>query len=107
MSDEAALITLDELRLRKSDRVVIIDVRSAAEFADGHVHGARNIPASELPDHAAELRSASLVVTVCAKGGGRSEGAAAALRALGLPDVRFLVGGTVAWLASRGEAARD
>jgi rhodanese-related sulfurtransferase len=107
VSDAAAQITVAELRLRKSDRVVILDVRSAAEFEEGHVHGARNIPASELPDHVAELRSASLVVTVCAKGGGRSEGAAAALRTLGLPDVRFLAGGTVAWIASRGEAARD
>jgi rhodanese-related sulfurtransferase len=107
MRDKTAQITVDELRLRRSDRVVVIDVRSAAEFAEGHLHGARNIPASELPDHVAELRSASLVVTVCAKGGGRSESAAAALRALGLPDVRFLAGGTAAWLAFRGEAARD
>lgn len=107
MSDKAAQITVEELRLRIPERVVILDVRSAAEFEEGHVHGARNIPASELPDHVTELRSASLVVTVCAKGGGRSESAAAALRALGLPDVRFLAGGTVAWLAFRGEAARD
>lgn len=107
MSDEAPQVTVDEVRLRKSDRVVIIDVRSAAEFALGHVHGMPTIPASELPDYVAELRSASLVVTVCAKGGRRSEGAAAALRARGLPDVRILAGGTAAWLAPRGEAARD
>lgn len=107
MSDEQARITVDELRLRSPDQVVVVDVRSAEEFADGHVEGARNIPATDLEGHVEELGSAALVVTVCTKGGGRSEGAAVALRTFGLPNVRFLAGGTLAWLAAHGGSERE
>lgn len=98
MSEEQVRITVDALR-RSTDRVIVVDVRSPEEFAEAHVEGARNIPASDLAGRVDDLRAAELVVTVCTKGGGRSEGAAAALRALGLPNVRFLEGGTLAWLA--------
>ena len=39
-----------------------------------------------------------VLVTVCGKGGGRSERAATELRALGWNSVRSLCGGTQAWL---------
>lgn len=107
MSDDQARITVDELRRCAPDPVVVVDVRSAEEFAAGHVGGARNIAATDLEGHVEELGWAALVVTVCTKGGGRSEAAAAALRTFGLPNVRFLAGGTLAWLAARGGSERD
>ncbi|MFZ5440100.1 MAG: rhodanese-like domain-containing protein [Myxococcota bacterium] len=82
---------------------VIVDVRSAEEFAAGHVAGARNIPLEALPQHVGELRGRP-VITVCGKGGGRSERGAAELRALGIRDVRSLCGGTVAWREAHGSA---
>ena len=40
-----------------------------------------------------------LIVTVCGKGGGRSEGAARRLAESGTAEVGFLEGGTLGWLA--------
>jgi len=77
---------------------VIVDVRSPEEFAQGHVAGAINIPLGTLPQRASELPRDVPVVTVCGKGGGRSESAAALLRASGFSSTRSLRGGTEAWM---------
>ncbi|MDP1830079.1 MAG: MFS transporter [Archangium sp.] len=80
---------------------VIVDVRSPEEFSAGHVDGAINIPLDELPVRAATLPKQQLVVTVCGKGGGRSDRAAELLRAQGFSRARPLCGGTQAWLQQR------
>lgn len=76
-----------------------IDVRSAEEYAAGHVDGAIHVPAEQLAAWAATQPRDRPVVTICGKGGGRSDEAAAALLALGFEDVRPLAGGTLAWQA--------
>ena len=76
---------------------LVLDVRGADEFAAGHVAGAVNVPLDALAAYATALPRDALVITVCGKGGGRSERAAAELRALGLPNTRSLCGGTQAW----------
>ena len=83
--------------LRRLRPVVVVDVRSPAEFAAGHVSGAVNVPLDALDDRHGELRRDTLLVTVCGKGGGRSERAAERLRELGFMHVRPLCGGTDAW----------
>jgi MFS family permease len=85
-------------RLNRGHPLVIVDVRSPAEFASGHVAGAINVPLDTLDARQGELRRDALVVTVCGKGGGRSERAAQRLRTLGFEHVRSLCGGTDAWL---------
>ena len=57
----------------------------------------REVPRAEL--RARRAAGETIVVTACGKGGGRSEGAAAALAAAGAADVGFLAGGTLGWLA--------
>ena len=59
--------------------------------------GAVNVPLDALGDRHGELRRDALLVTVCGKGGGRSERAAERLRELGFRHVRSLCGGTDAW----------
>jgi MFS family permease len=83
--------------LRSLRPLVVVDVRSPAEFAAGHVTGAINVPLDALDDRHGELRRDALLVTVCGKGGGRSERAAERLRELGFRHVRSLCGGTDAW----------
>jgi rhodanese-related sulfurtransferase len=66
---------------------VIIDVRSAAEFRDGHIPGSRNIPLEQVGAKAAELKKAGKpVITVC-RSGNRSGMAKAKLRAAGIDEV--------------------
>jgi hypothetical protein len=72
-SELQALIAGDE-------RVAIVDVRSASDFADGHINGAVNIPVDELPARVRELPANSNVITVCSNGGARSCNAAAPTR---------------------------
>ena len=84
--------------LRGGLHVVIVDVRSPEEFAQGHVDGAINIPLDVLAQRASEFFRDAPVVTVCGKGGGRSERAAEQLRASGFSSARSLCGGTQAWM---------
>lgn len=93
-------ITVEELSQRVAAGVVIVDVRTADEHRASHVEGAIHIPLDEIASRVDALRGASLVVTVCAKGGGRSLQAARLLRDLGVP-ARYLAGGTLLWLDRR------
>jgi rhodanese-related sulfurtransferase len=61
---------------------VIVDVRSPAEFAAGHVPGATNLPVDELGARLSEVPADRMVVVYCASGM-RSARAAGMLRAAG------------------------
>ena len=93
--------TLREL-VASGRKVAIVDVRSAEEFAAGHVDGAVNIPADQLHARAAELPAEASVVTVCNHGGSRSCNAAQQLRELGYANAAPLRGGTRGWLDQKG-----
>jgi rhodanese-related sulfurtransferase len=80
------------------DKGVVIDVCSAAEFAQAHVKGAVNVPLDEL-----EARLTSTVknkstplILVCAAGS-RSKRAQAMAQKLGYEKVHSLHGGLKAW----------
>lgn len=90
-----------ELRARRAagEAVVIVDVRSAEEFAAGHIEGALHMPVADIEAEPTRLPLDRRIVCACGKGGGRSERAAAALAAAGARDVGFLEGGTLGWLA--------
>ena len=67
---------------------LLLDVRSAEEFASGHAAGAQNIPVDELESRMSELPRGHTVVTYC-RSGARSRRAARTLRAAGF-EVRDL-----------------
>jgi MFS family permease len=94
-----ACVEAKELRRRQEagERILALDVRSAAEFAQGHVEGAVNVPLDRLETESTRFDATVAVVTICGSGGGRSETAARVLRERGFRDVRSLCGGTAAW----------
>ena len=53
----------------KSDKTVVVDVRSPQEFMGGHVAGSMNIPLNEIPGHLDELKKMGQIVLCCASGG--------------------------------------
>lgn len=61
---------------------VVVDVRSPAEFASGHVEGALNLPVDELSARLGELPADRTVIVYC-RSGARSARAAATLKAAG------------------------
>lgn len=76
----------------------VLDVRNAAEWAGGHLHGAVHIPLGDLPARLAEVPRDRPLVVHCAAGM-RSAIAVSLLQRAGLRDVRNLAGGFGAWTA--------
>ncbi|NMG32629.1 rhodanese-like domain-containing protein [Aromatoleum evansii] len=89
--------------VRSGEQVAIVDVRSAEEFAAGHVEGAINIPADQIAAQANALPKDATIVTVCNLGGSRSCDAAERLRQLGYRDASPLRGGARGWLGGEPE----
>ena len=77
---------------------IVIDVRSAEEFADCHVEGAVHVPGAHVTRAVSHFDPRARFITVCTKGGGRSRDAAEALIEIGR-DAVFLRGGTLAWIS--------
>ena len=92
----ASLDTLGATRLINDTGALIVDVRSPAEYAAGHLPNAKNIPLSDIDKRASELPGGKPVIICCASGM-RSARAAAALRKAGRTDVFNLDGGVQAW----------
>jgi rhodanese-related sulfurtransferase len=59
-------VRADELlRRMRSDEVIVLDVRPAAEYRSGHILGARSVPVRELQRRVAELPKKSEIVAYC------------------------------------------
>jgi rhodanese-related sulfurtransferase len=79
----------------RADAPLVLDVRSAEEFASGHVPGARNVEYDEVEARLAELGPAREVVVYCERGP-RASKAAAVLSAAGFA-VKHLAGHMSGW----------
>ncbi|MFI7535817.1 rhodanese-like domain-containing protein [Streptosporangium sp. NPDC049376] len=79
----------------------LLDVRTPGEFQTSHIPGAYNVPLDTLREHRSELRRHldEDVVLVC-RSGARASQAEQALAEAGLPNLRVLDGGMMAWEAS-------
>ncbi len=103
----ATLRTIDQQalldRIAARDRsLLILDVRTAEEYAQGHVEGAVHIPYDQLPQRAAEIEAAKDqdVVLYC-RSGRRSELAAETLHEKGFTRLLHLEGDMLAWEAAQ------
>jgi len=76
----------------------ILDVRTPGEFETAHIPGAYNVPLDLLREHRTELRAHldDQVVLVC-RSGARATQAGQSLAEVGLPNVKILDGGMLAW----------
>jgi len=108
---EAAKIDPQALteRLAWGDQsLLVLDVRTAAEFAEGHVPGARNIPHTDLAARLAELDSARThdIVVYC-RSGTRSAKALAVLEEAGFKRLFHLQGDYLHWAEAGRPVATD
>ena len=83
---------------------LVLDVRDADEFSEGHLAGARNIPADDVVARADELRAELgkyRAIYVHCGGGGRAGRASEALTNAGLKNVVHIYeSGMRSWLAA-------
>ena len=87
----------EAVQLINREKAVVVDVSSAAEFAAGHVAGARNLPLADAASGKGLPTNKTLpLVLVCATGN-RAGKAVAALTQLGHARVVVLAGGLAAW----------
>lgn len=89
----------DELDAARAAGAVLVDVRTPAEYARGHIPGALSIPVDELRERAGELPDADLIVSC--QVGLRGHVAARVLAGRGR-RVRNLDGGYLTWVAGGG-----
>jgi rhodanese-related sulfurtransferase len=84
--------------IMNDDQTIVVDVREPAEFAEGHIEGARNIPLGKLDERAGELEGhKNKPIVVNCQSGTRSLAAGKKLTKLGFTQVYEMKGGIFAW----------
>lgn len=99
-SPAPAALDVDQARARLPE-LTVLDVRTPAEYASGHLSGALNVPLDRIGRAVPDVRRAAErggVLVVCASGV-RSAKACAQLAGHGVPAAT-LVGGTAAWTSA-------
>lgn len=93
--------------INASPGVLVVDVRTPAEFESAHISGAINLPLDQLDAHLRRIvtDAGGRMLLIC-QSGQRAERARRALSDAGLDDVAVLDGGMNAWIASGGHCER-
>lgn len=110
-SHSTPITTIEPATLRQwiadHEDLIVIDVRSAAEFEAIHLRGSYNVPLPLLSEHAEELsvRLGERVVLVC-QTGVRAEQARQRLGAVGVGTAHVLNGGVTAFAEAGGDVVR-
>lgn len=93
--------------IKEHQDLVVIDVRSAAEFESMHIRGSYNVPLPLLSEHTDELaaRLGSRVVLVC-QSGVRAEQARQRLAKSGIDTAYVLTGGAPGYAAAGGDVVK-
>jgi NADPH-dependent 2,4-dienoyl-CoA reductase/sulfur reductase-like enzyme/rhodanese-related sulfurtransferase len=82
--------------VEKSERAILLDVRTAREHETGIISGSRLIPLHKLPKQLEELEKGRPIIVVCDTGD-RSYRAALLLKRAGFQDVRHMAGDMRIW----------
>lgn len=98
----STVLTANEFKTKIAQKgVQLVDVRTAREFASGHISGAKNIDAMApgFENQAGSQLDKNQPVAVYCRSGVRSARAAGTLRRMGFKTVYDLKGGYLAWMA--------
>ena len=89
------------VQLINREKAVVVDVCEPAEFAAGHVGGAKNIPLADLEGKlASAVKNKSLPLILVCQSGARSGRAVAIAKKLGYEKAQSLGGGMASWKAA-------
>jgi rhodanese-related sulfurtransferase len=90
--------TLEATQMINRSDALVVDLRSAEDYAKGHILGAKSIPLADLERRAGELDKlkAKPLILHCGDGN-RAGGGVATLRRKGFDKAHNLAGGYAAW----------
>lgn len=95
----SALDAAGALRLINDQDAVIVDIRDAGDYKDGHIPQARHIPFGALQERLGELAKVKdQPIIVYCRSGVTSQSACALFKKHGFTDVHSLNGGLPSWL---------
>ena len=90
--------TLEATRLMNQGPSLVLDIRDAKDFSEGHLPKARHIPLKELPGRVGEIgKFKDKPVIVTDRSAARAGSACRYLRGEGFANVFQLKGGVAAW----------
>lgn len=93
-----AVLPIEAVQLLNRENALPLDIRSADDFAAGHIINAVHIPAAEIKTRSGELKkSADRPILVYCASGTSSAAAVKELNAAGFETVYSLKGGISAW----------
>ena len=92
--------------LASANPPLVMDVRSAREWAAGHLQGSVNLPLTQLQERIAEVPRDRRIAVHC-EGGYRSSIAASLLSQYGFTNMAELAGGIAAWEAGKFPVATE
>ena len=90
------LIPTDELVVNALEGGIILDVREEAEYAFGHIEGAKSIPMGELETRMDEIEKDQEIYVIC-RTGRRSDLVAQKLASSGFDSVFNVIPGMTEW----------
>ena len=89
------------VQLINREKAVVVDVCEPAEFALGHLGGARNVPLAQLEQKLpGAVKNKALPLILVCQSGARSGRAVALAKKLGYEKAQSLAGGLAAWRAA-------
>ena len=95
----SAEISVAQAHEKLQQGTLFLDVRTQAEWDQGHIAGSTLIPLDQLPARLAEIPKDQDVVVICRSGARAREGAAI-LRSAGYMRIFPMTGGLIAWKAA-------
>ena len=94
----SGLTTAQAVQLINREKAVVIDVCEPAEFAQGHVAGAKNVPLAQLEAQLPKLvKNKTTPVVMLCQAGARAARAATQAQKMGYTQAQPLAGGLKAW----------
>lgn len=98
-AEDAVAPTEAAALIKQQKQLQLIDVRTEAEYANGHVAGAKLIPLHEVEKRLAEIDKQKPVLLYC-RTGSRSANALKILQERGYTQAKHMDGGIKAWQAA-------
>ena len=108
ISGVAELTPMEATRKMNHEKAVLLDVRSAEDFADGHILNSLNVPVEKLSEQQNELtRHKDRPLILCCKIESDTVRAARLLKQLGFNQLYSLKGGLQSWRSASMPLIRE